>query len=201
MVQGADGFVDVEAAGSVEPKLEPDADPESEPAAEPEAEPEVEPEAEPEAEIGSEPTAEDGSEPAAEPAAERAAEPAAELAPSVEEPDEPKPDWIYDVIISRKGTLRLPVEIEVQFASGVIESFEWTREAQEGTTWWRLPLEPGPQKIERVLVDPARRYYLDGNMADNQWYAGKDLVAPLRWSERAFTQYVHLLHWYSSLGG
>jgi hypothetical protein len=185
MVQGADGFVDVEASVSVEPELEPDADPESEPAAEPGSEPE--------AEIGSEPTAADGSEPAAEPAAEPA--------PSGEESDEPKPDWIYDVIISRKGTLRLPVEIEVQFTNGAVESFEWTREAQEGTTWWRLPLEPGPQKIERVLVDPARRYYLDGNMADNQWYAGKDLVAPLRWSERAFTQYVHLLHWYSSLGG
>ncbi len=105
------------------------------------------------------------------------------------------------MIISRKGTLRLPLEIEVHFTDGAIEPFEWTREAQEGATWWRLPLEPGSKRIERVLIDPARRYYLDGNMADNQWYMGKDLVAPLRWSERAFTQYVHLLHWYSSLGG
>ena len=117
------------------------------------------------------------------------------------EPDAPPVDWIYDVVVSRKGTLRLPVKIEVQFTGGDIESFEWTREAQEGTNWWRLPIEPGPNKIKRVLVDPARRYYLDVNMADNQWYSGKDLVAPLRWSERAFTQYAHLLHWYSSLGG
>ena len=87
------------------------------------------------------------------------------------------------------------------YSDGTFESFNWTRQAQESATWWRLPLEPGSQRIERVLIDPARRYFLDGNMADNQWYMGKDLVAPLRWSERAFTQYVHLLHWYSSLGG
>ena len=137
----------------------------------------------------------------AEPATEPATEPAVEPAPSEGEPDAPPVDWIYDVVVSRKGTLRLPVQIEVQFTGGDIESFEWTREAQEGTNWWRLPIEPGPNKIKRVLVDPARRYYLDVNMADNQWYSGKDLVAPLRWSERAFTQYAHLLHWYSSLGG
>ncbi len=173
MVQGADGFVSVEAHGGGEPELEPDADPDSEPTADPD----------------SEPTADPDSEPTADPA------------PSGEESDESKEDWIYDVIISRKGTLRLPLEIEVHFTDGAIEPFEWTREAQEGATWWRLPLEPGSKRIERVLIDPARRYYLDGNMADNQWYMGKDLVAPLRWSERAFTQYVHLLHWYSSLGG
>jgi hypothetical protein len=142
-----------------------------------------------------------GAEPATEPATEPTAEPAVEPAPSEGEPDAPPVDWIYDVVVSRKGTLRLPVKIEVQFTGGDIESFEWTREAQEGTNWWRLPIEPGPNKIKRVLVDPARRYYLDVNMADNQWYSGKDLVAPLRWSERAFTQYAHLLHWYSSLGG
>ncbi len=110
-------------------------------------------------------------------------------------------EWTYDVIISRKGTLRLPVPIDVLFSDGHVETYEWTREAQEGSTWWRLPIEPGPAKVTRVLIDPQRRYYLDTNMSDNQWYPKKDLIAPLRWSERAFTQYVHLLHWFSSLGG
>jgi hypothetical protein len=197
MVQAADGFANVEDSEGGEPELEPDADPDSEPKAEPDSEPTAELDSEPTAELDSEPTAELDSEPTAEPGPEPAAEPA----PSGEESDESKRDWIYDVIISRKGTLRLPLEIEVKFTGGAIESFEWTREAQEGATWWRLPLEPGSQRIERVLIDPARRYFLDGNMADNQWYMGKDLVAPLRWSERAFTQYAHLLHWYSSLGG
>ena len=122
-----------------------------------------------------------------------------------EEKAESKRNRIYDVVVSRKGTLRLPVKIDVQFFDGketrTTRSFEWTREAQEASTWWRLPLEPGSEEIERVLIDPQRRYYLDGNMADNQWYKEKDLIAPLRWSERAFTQYTQLLHWYSSLGG
>jgi hypothetical protein len=138
--------------------------------------------------------------PALEPEPEAEAD-SPESATPEEELVEPLLDWVYDVVVSRKGTLRLPVEIEVRFTDGTTRPFEWTREAQEATTWWRLPLEPGPKKIDRVLIDPGRRYYLDGNMADNQWYAGKDLVAPLRWSERVFTQYAHLLHWYSSLGG
>jgi hypothetical protein len=152
-----------------------------------------------EAPEGAEPETEVEVEPETEPAAELAAGPEGE--PSSEKADTPPRDWMYDVVVSRKGTLRLPVGIEVLYSDGAKESFNWTRQAQESATWWRLPLEPGPQKIVRVLIDPRRRYYLDGNMADNQWYAGKDLVVPLRWSERAFTQYVHLLHWYSSLGG
>ena len=44
------------------------------------------------------------------------------------------------------------------------------------STWWRLPIPPGPQKVERVLLDPERRYYLDGDMSDNQWYAKADAI-------------------------
>ncbi len=128
-------------------------------------------------------------------------EPAEPTEPAVAEVETPQRDRIYNVVISRKGTLRLPVRIDVNFKGGTTKSFEWTREAQAASTWWRLPLEPGAEEIERVLIDPQRRYYLDANMADNQWYKHKDLVVPLRWSERAFTQYTQLLHWYSSLGG
>ena len=69
------------------------------------------------------------------------------------------------------------------------------------SNWWRLALEPGSKKIARVLVDPERVYFIDANMADNQWYDRSDRVAPARWGERAWSQYAHLLHWYSTLGG
>lgn len=109
----------------------------------------------------------------------------------------------YDVVVRRRGTLCLPLTIEVSFEDESIQQFQWTREQQlESTnTWWRLPIVPGPTPIERVLIDPERRYYLDTDMSDNQWYRYKDAVVPARWGERAFTQYVHLLHWFSSLGG
>jgi hypothetical protein len=112
----------------------------------------------------------------------------------------------YDVVVRRKGTLRLPLAILVTFEAGEDEPvreerFTWSRAAQAESKWWRLPLEPGTARIISVVVDPERLYYLDGDMSDNQWYAEADPVAPLRWSERVFTQTAHLLHWFSAVGG
>jgi len=120
------------------------------------------------------------------------------------EPDgdvEPDDLWRYDVVVTRSGTLRLPLTVEVAFADGETRRYEWSREAQADTNWWRLPIEPGAEKVRQVLLDPERVYFIDTNMTDNQWYDRPDKVAPLRWSERAWTQYTHLLHWYSTLGG
>lgn len=138
-----------------------------------------------------------------EPAEEDLQDPAAEGqagdATAKEEGDD-RP-WHYDVTISRGGTLRLPLTIEVAFADGETRSFIWTREAQANETWWQLPIEPGEKKIRQVLLDPERSYYIDANMTDNQWYDREDEVVPLRWAERSWARYTHLLHWYSTLGG
>lgn len=107
----------------------------------------------------------------------------------------------FDVVIRRRGTLRLPLVVRVTFEDGSVEDLTWTREAQEGNNWWRLPLESRPSAIASVIVDPERLYYLDENMSDNQWYAKADTLAPLRWGERVLTRYAHLLHWASTLGG
>ncbi|MDA1266747.1 MAG: M1 family metallopeptidase, partial [Planctomycetota bacterium] len=109
--------------------------------------------------------------------------------------------WIFDVVVRRHGTLCLPLTIEVTFEDATVVRFEWTREAQLEQTWLRLPLEQGVKKIKRVLIDPERFYYIDANMADNQWYDQRDEVTPVRWAERAWSQYTHLLHWYSTIGG
>jgi len=134
----------------------------------------------------------DGAGTASEPTPEEGEDEAAQAAP-----------LSYDVVVRRRGELCLPLAIEVTFDDDSVQLFQWTREAQLAarSTWWRLPIPPGKAEIERVLLDPERRYFLDGDMSDNQWYAQRDEVAPARWGERAFTQYVHLLHWFSSLGG
>ncbi|MFT7679003.1 MAG: hypothetical protein ACI8QC_003002 [Planctomycetota bacterium] len=182
-----------------------DTDTDNEPEAE--AEPATESAAESEAEPAIDPAAEPAAEPAIDPAAESAAEPAAESAINPEaEPEEaaepkPSPARRYDVVISRRGNLRLPLTIEVLFDDEHLETFTWTRAAQAEQQWWRLPLEPRDAKIISVVADPERLYYLEANMSDNQWYAQPDRLAPLRWSERVFTRYAHLLHWVSTLGG
>ncbi|MCP3914538.1 MAG: M1 family metallopeptidase [bacterium] len=122
-----------------------------------------------------------------------------------EEPDEDDDDpdrrYAYDVLVRRDGTLRLPVRIVVMFEGDHREEFEWTREQQATATWWKLPLESSPEKIESVVIDPDRLYYLDRNMSDNQWFAESSGAVPVRWSERVFTQYAHVLHWFASTGG
>jgi len=110
--------------------------------------------------------------------------------------------WQYDVVIRRKGTLRLPLRIAVTFKGGAEpQYFDWSREDQNDSKWFRLPLEPSARKIESVVIDPERVYYVDANMSDNQWYDEVDKLTPWRWTERVATQYSHLLHWFARIGG
>lgn len=119
---------------------------------------------------------------------------------SVEEPEESRLRR-QEVVVSRKGTLRLPVPILVRWEDGSEQRYTWTREAQEGSQWWRLPLPESDQKIQAVILDPDRLIYLDRFMFDNQWYAQPKSGRALRWGERAFTQYHQLLHFISTFGG
>jgi len=125
----------------------------------------------------------------------------AELENGEPEDEQPAATQLYRVVVRRRGELRLPLPIEVTFEDGATRRFEWSRDAQAGSRWWRLPLEPGAERIRSVVLDPERRYYLDADMSDNQWFEEVDASMPLRWTERVATQYAHLLHWFSSTGG
>lgn len=107
----------------------------------------------------------------------------------------------YDVVLRRKGTLRLPVDVLVKFDDDSEETLTWTRAAQADSKWWRLPLDNSSKKITAVIVDPERKIYVDTDMSNNQWYAVSDETAPWRWSERVLVQYQHLLHWFANTGG
>jgi len=114
-------------------------------------------------------------------------------------PDEPL--LHYNVVVRRRGTLRLPLPIQVRFSDDTRQVFEWSRELQKDSMWWRLPIEPGSAEIDAVILDPDRGYFLDMDMSDNQWFRSHESSRSARWSERAFTQYSHLLHFFSTLGG
>ncbi len=122
-----------------------------------------------------------------------------------EEEEELEPGKLrrYDVVVRNRGELALPVLVRVAFADGESRDFEWTREMQQRASWWRLPLEPGEKKIESVLIDPERLWWIDDDMSNNRWYDQEsgDHLAPLRWTERVLTQYSHLLHFFSAVGG
>ena len=95
----------------------------------------------------------------------------------------------------------LPVTIRVTFENAESQDFEWTREMQFESRWWRLPIPAGPEKVESVIIDPDRLWFLDRDMSNNQWFAEPDELAPLRWGERALTRSGNVLQWLMAVGG
>jgi hypothetical protein len=119
------------------------------------------------------------------------------------DPDDKASGWRVDLMVRREGELILPLTIEMTFADGSKRREVWSREAQARSTWWR-PLDFAPvfkHKLVSAVLDPDARYHFDANLRDNAWYAESDTVTPLRWSERVFSQYAHLLHWWGGIGG
>ena len=117
--------------------------------------------------------------------------------------EEPELGWEIDIMVKRKGTLLLPVKLELRYEGGASETLLWSREEQSRSTWWK-PLEgraPSKQKLTAAILDPDRVITLDLDYSDNQWFDATDESTPLRWSERVFTQYSQLLHGFGAIGG
>jgi hypothetical protein len=109
-------------------------------------------------------------------------------------------DWEVEVLLRRKGELRLPMEVELTFAGGRTERLHWTRAEQEGSTWKRIVFSSS-EKLQSAVIDPDRGIYLDLDMSDNQWFDKTEKVTATRWAERVFGRYAHLLHFFEGIGG
>jgi len=111
--------------------------------------------------------------------------------------------WRTNLLVRRKGALLLPLKLALKYADGTEESLFWSREEQARSTWWRAleGREVSASKLVSARLDPQRIYEFDKDLSNNAWYEDSDLRTPLRWSERAFEQYAHLLHWFGGLGG
>lgn len=115
-------------------------------------------------------------------------------------PDEELTSWDTRVVITRHGSLALPLVWEIDFENGDSERGTWTREEQLTKRWFELDTD-GSKKVVAVRLDPQHLIYLDTDMSNNQWFDEPDRLAPLRWSERIFTQVSQYLHWMSKIGG
>jgi len=114
-----------------------------------------------------------------------------------EESDEP---WVIEVELRQRGGLRLPLDVALAFEDGTSQRFVWSREEQGESAWLRRELL-SEVKLEAAVLDPDRRYWLDADMSDNQWYAARDCRTPVRWSERTFAQLARYLQWFARFGG
>ena len=106
----------------------------------------------------------------------------------------------------REITVRLPkwiitpITIELTFEDGSSERQIWTRAQQAKSRWLKILLEDRPKLVVAEL-DPERLYYLDEDLSNDAWFDEVDRLAPVRWTERAFNRWLHLLHWQSGIGG
>ena len=125
-----------------------------------------------------------------------------ELRAEDEDPEAEKEDrpWAIEVVVRRRGDLRLPLPVRLTFADGETRDELWSREEQESETWTRIELE-SDEKLVSVQLDPERSYYIDRDMSNNQWYDETDEVVPWRWSERVMAQYQRFFHWIGGIGG
>lgn len=114
--------------------------------------------------------------------------------------EKPEAPYHVEVMLRRKGELRLPLPVLLTFADGSTREVLWTREEQEASTWKRIELD-SPVKLASAVIDPQRAYYIDRDLSNDRWYDESDAVAPWRWAERVLGQYQHALHFVQGLGG
>ena len=123
-----------------------------------------------------------------------------EPAPKPAGKDDETAPWTAEVLVTRRGELRLPLSIELRFEDGSRERREWTREAQADSKWLRIRLE-GEKKLVGVVLDPDRLCYLDADHTNDAWFDERDERAPYRWTERVLQRWLALLHWQAGIGG
>jgi len=81
-----------------------------------------------------------------------------------EEAGEKTKTWEIAVHLGRRGSFRGPVEVELVWENGEKERRTW--EAQERWTIWRLE---GPERLDRVVVDPDGIWAVESHREDNYW--------------------------------
>lgn len=128
------------------------------------------------------------------------ADTAEEAEPKAASEAAPASKWRAEVLVTRHGELRLPLEIELRYEDQSSERRKWSREDQASSRWLKLVLE-GDKKLIAVVLDPEGAYKLDLDMTNNRWFDATDHVAPWRWSERAFQRYASWLFWQAGIGG
>jgi hypothetical protein len=92
--------------------------------------------------------------------------------PSIAPAPPSTPSWTGSVLVRRRGTLTLPVEVELLGADGSARRVPWDGRA----SWARLPYE-GPSPLAAAVIDPGHRALLDGNLS-NDAVGGDQRIAP-----------------------
>jgi len=100
------------------------------------------------------------------------------------------------VTIVRKGEVRMPVELRVEFADGRVAKEQWNGRDR----WYRLSYEGA--KVVRAVVDPGRKIAIDVEPANNEWLDDERPArrAAAKWAARYLFWLQNLLELHTVVG-
>jgi len=110
---------------------------------------------------------------------------------------EEKGPWESVVTVLRKGEVRMPVDVQVEFADGRV-----VRETWDGQDRWTRFRYAGDAKVQRALVDPERKLMIDVDPTNNIWLdeQGTARRAASKWALRYLFWLQNLLELHTVLG-
>jgi hypothetical protein len=102
-----------------------------------------------------------------------------------------------EVTVERRGGVRLPVDVLVEFAGG-----RQVRETWDGRDRWKRFRYDAGAKVVRAIVDPDRKLALDVDPSNNTWHedTGQARRAATKWSARFLFWLQNLLELHAILG-
>jgi aminopeptidase N len=117
-------------------------------------------------------------------------------APAAGDEDENRP-WESEVTVQRRGGVKLPVELRIDFSDG-----RSVRETWDGQYRWKRFRYAGPAHVTAATVDPDGRIALDVNPANNGWVeeTGHASRAASKWAMRWMFWFQHLLELHAVIG-
>ena len=93
----------------------------------------------------------------------------------------PEAAHVGAIVLRRRGSVVLPVEVEIRGAEGKIERRVWNGEGAHVT--WRYASD---QPIEAVIVDPEHALLLDDDLANNLAHRSPGAIGGRTWSHGSF---------------
>ena len=101
-----------------------------------------------------------------------------------------------EVLVERRGEIRLPVDVWVKFEDG-----RTVRETWDGEYLWKRFRYEGPSQVVQAVVDPGFKLVADINRTNNSLSRKPNRLAPWKWTVEWLGWLQHALEFFAIFGG